>query len=874
MRRVRPSLLATTTAVLLLTAGVTATARADDSVLPLPNRNPIANAAGGNIIPGDVNLQNPSKDMIRRYVQAFRMLELHAQATVDDGRGSSAEVEVGPLDIPNGTQLNLQAKFDRNPGDPGLVLRTFRFEPSEALKIFGPVRFRNIRLDEQARLRLKLDLGLFGMSLFPQEMIIKGVSRDGEGNTVLDTDGTGLIGAVMPKLRITPDGRLQWSGLRIPIIGIRIMNDWRDVAMPGSDAVSLPRGFVIQSWPPTLDDLLALMPSPTPQAPGARGPAGGFTNRVNTITNDIATGGSGGFDLAGIPLTEISVHLAGEIDEARFPLPQGAGQIAVKDGRIELRLDGRLDNGTLQIDPSSGFSVTGMVEGDIGVPGMVGGTLAPSRVDLSGDLSGFVPLGNIRNADIGVNFAARADGNLDNLQLADGLIPGGIGIDVGGRVRALFEGTGSARIRPGSAKPFDFDVASNFDLSTDGPMSARGLSGLAPAGVNLPDSFSLTGDGSGRPVARWSGSFGTQTDPLTGQKKLDFGGSNTEVSGVLANDAAVGFGNGSAAASGALAAGTRIDANIATGPNGVDIDARIDGQIRDTNVQAGAITANAPATDVDLRLSMNSGRDAAGNSTGFNRIRAQGSVGLAADGQLTAPLPFGGQGDVTLGNGTTVSFDTGDLVPTANGGLGHRDPSQREARVRTHLVLPQASAAFGNIVGSVNGSEIDLDTALGLNFDPATGANVDADLDLAIDFPAGSSIRVGMGQNSVGIRMGSGSRVTLHTQMQVGGNGSPLPSRIDNINISLTVAGIDANLLLGQLGQTGVALNKEVTFAIQNASVEFGPNGVRIGHQGIIFELVGTGLRLGLPGTNGEQAVGDLLSGALGSVGAAAGAGN
>ena len=251
------SLVALSMAGLVLIA--TSAVRGDENAAPLagPRRAP---ASGGSAL----DLQDPSQTQLLGLLKAFKSVSLDARAKID------RDLELGPFDVDAGTQINLSAGLARQPGEAQTRLQRFDVSPSNPLKI-GPVRLKSLSMDEQG-VHLDADLSVFGLNFLPSRFTVAGGQRDQDGNLVLESGGTGIVGAVAPRLRITREGKLQFSGVRIPLIGVRILNKWRDV--PGDFKVPPALTEFFARMPPTIEDLLALLPVMRTAGHGGGAPGG------------------------------------------------------------------------------------------------------------------------------------------------------------------------------------------------------------------------------------------------------------------------------------------------------------------------------------------------------------------------------------------------------------------------------------------------------------------------------------------------------------------------------------------------------------------------------------------------------------------------
>jgi hypothetical protein len=176
------------------------------------------------------------------------------------------------------------------------------------------------------------------------------------------------------------------------------------------------------------------------------------------------------------------------------------------------------------------------------------------------------------------------------------------------------------------------------------------------------------------------------------------------------------------------------------------------------------------------------------------------------------------------------------------------------------MVLLAGSVEHGRLAAHIAGrATLDIDGDLALSLDhaalrgggsgnPLTGPVV-GDLNVALDFGAGSTLRVETPAREVSVVLGAPSRITLHAAMEADpASGRVHMNALDGIDVLITLKAAEARELLTAMGNPAEAsLESETTIRIRNARIEIGDMGVTVHHGGVTIELAAGSFTLGRP---------------------------
>lgn len=817
----------------------------------------VADREGADVKLNDVAIpaRNPTQDELRQYLEAFRVVNLSANFTVDDGtRRSNANVLVpageallGPFAVPNGTQVRLAAGFTKRPGETEGVLRTLEMIPTNPMAL-GPLRFNKMTLDGNGVLHLALNLKVMGFDFWPQELTIEKIYRDAEGNTVFKTGGTGLAGKFVPDIRIKPDGTVQRysKGWVFGLFG----KGWKDLESDGKK-VTVPATIPIDRWPPRTTDLLHWMPQPTgaPTAPDSEVPP--------------------------IPITAMNVNFVADADARRIALSNGEGYLDLSNHRMEVVTNGKFDGRDYVSDATkrNDFHASATVSGEVNRPGMGRAKIDRLELNVEGDHSARVTFDHPEETELSVGMRAHARADLRDVELG---LPGTPTVKARDGAHASFDGDARLTLypnKPGTAaekKELAISPESRYGFSVDGPVTLSNLGSVAPAGVTLPDSITVrpaddpttTVDESAGPTFAMDGNLGT---------RMGFVFARTDIAlhGETATDGAIGVLTGEGANRTELrttlkeGASVHLDTYAFAGikentlvGGGVRVtpDLRIHGTGEGTVVRGNGLEANLPGVvDVDARVAANVRQGTTeGNVTEVRAVAAEAHVTMReGEGTVTAGLPGGPVLSGRVGEGTRFDLSTGTLRRADVHGStletdGYAD-GRKAARLSAHLVLVGGSVAQRDLALAFSGrTEVDLALALGFRVDPRAAAGQPAsrdpiamDLDLGVRFAAGSSLR--MNQNGTAssntLRLRGETSFTLHAEAKVDpSTGTPTLAGLDAVDVTLEANGFDLRQVLGASANT-VAVDSRSTVRLKKARVELLPKGIRIHHQGIVIEV-------------------------------------
>lgn len=854
------------TALLLLALGLTAPALAQ----PVdPFEAIVADRDGAEVALRDVAvpLRNPSESELRQYLEAFRLINLSAAFTVDDRRGRDAsaawnvpagEAVLGPFSVKNGSAVRLQAEFTKRPGEPEAVLRTLEMIPANPMAL-GPLRFDRMTMDGNGVLHLELALQLMGVRFWPQELTIEKIYRDREGNLVFETGGSGLAGKFVPDLRVQPDGGVQRYSRGFLGIG----KGWKDVKVDGKK-VSVEASLPIDRWPPRATDLLDWLPGGEP-APAASG---------------------GPMALPAIPITDLSVGFRALADPRRITLAGERGYLDLSNHELRFDANGRFEDRTYVSDEAkpNGYRATATITGEVRDPALGRARIDRFELEVSGAHRERLPFDRLEELELEAGLAVRGSARLSEIEAG---LPGGPRVAARGSAGADVDVAGAVVLRPLTGDPADkkeltISKDSRYALDVTGPVTVTGLSELAP-GVKLPERLEVRAaddpatpdvDESLLPALEVDGTLGSRMGFLFARTDIDLRGETVA-------PGAVGVLEG-------LTGGTRLESTLAPGARvhvdayafagikeetleggGVRLtaDARIAGTATGTRVEGDGVTATLPGeADLEARAAMNVRYGTtAGAELEVRSVAAEAAVTLReGEGELEAGLPGGPVLRGTVGSGTRFEASTGLLRRADPRGTALETEGyargERAARLRASLVITSGSVAHRELALAFAGrTRVDLAAAIGFRVDPAAalaGRSADTvrdplgmDLDLTVAFAAGSSFRARQGQQETTLRLSGETRLTLHADASVdAASGAPRLSALDGIDVTFEAGPADLRVMLAPMGEATTArIGSSTRVTIRQAKVTFLERGLRIAHQGVVFELspgvieIGTG---------------------------------
>lgn len=816
----------------------------------------VANPDGANtrLNATSIPLRNPTEDELRQYLEAFRAINLNANFTVDP---RARNANLGGFRAKGGTKVSLKAGFVKKPGESEGVLRTLEMVPSNPMT-YGPLRFNKMTLDSKGVLHFKLNLNLMGHDFWPQEMTVEKIYRDREGNTILETGGSGLAGAFGPDIRITPDGRVQYHG-RGGFLWLS--KKWKDVKdVRTGKVVRVPSTIPINRWPPRSSDILDWMP-----APGATG------TRVAADMDAMRP------LLEEIPISELSLKFTGDRDPNRITLSNGEGHLDLSNHRLEYEANGRFDGRTYVSDPNkrNAFRATGRLSGEVDQPGIGKAKIERLDIEVTGEHGGSIPFENPMDTNVWGTARVKAEGELSDGSLG---LPGMPTLHASGRTRVDIDAKGKAVLQPLSDDPMatkelSIDPSSTYGLTVvDGPVEIEGLETVLPSDrVKFPermrlerkDDPSTPEDESKLPVVTVEGDLGTKMGMVITRAKVKVRGETTSRGAVAILE---GEDAGSPSVATTLDSGAKLELDayafggmnattLSGGGANVTVDAELEGTGRGTTMKANGMSVDLPgATDVDARIAArfrHGTRD--GNVTVIREVGARATATLRdGEGVFSAGLP--GQPVVRgrLAPGTSVTLDTGRMRRSSVGGTaleteGYAD-GEKAARLSAHLILTAGSIAHRDLAMAFNGrSVIDLNAAVGFKVDPAAAMTpgrqpegpITMDLDLGAQFGQGSMLSFRQGRETSKIKLGGNTRFTFHTSAQVDpATGAPTLSALDGVDVTIEAESMDLRTFLEPLGATVTAtIGSRSTARIRSAKVTFLERGIRIDHGGITFEI-------------------------------------
>jgi len=845
-------------------------------------------------------MRNPTEDELRQYLEAFRLINLTATATLDDREGHDVDVrapvgnvKVGPFSAPRGTSMRIEAGFVDRPNDgiDEAVLTTLELEPSSSMSVLGPlVKFDRMYLDGNGVIHFKSRL--LG---FDQDVTVEKIYRDGEGNLVFKTGGEGLASRFAPNMRIRPDGRVEYEG-RGGFLWLQ--KKWKPAKVDGVE-VKLDRTIPITNWPPRASDLIDFLP-----AEGAAGqPATNPIDDLRPVLEDI-------------PISDLSVRFVAEADPTTIALSNDGGEVRLSNHELELNANGGFDGRTYRSDPErrNDFSATATIEGEVDENG-TRARIDRTDVRLSGTHSATIPFEDPEKIELEATLNIDVDASLSKVRSH---LPTGVYFAAPGTVTANFDADATLILRPMSG-----DVAARRELvidrhengyafAVDGPIELRGLAGLEGMdGVTMPDRLRLEArddpstpdvDEGAQPIVRGEGQFGTKlgfiftktelhVDGVTSDRGIvgvidgtAGGGDETEVRTTLKPGARARiyaytfFGIKKSAVDALVERSLGADVpeeSIEMGGVNATVDARISGAGEGTTLRTPELLADLPGeTGLDLRVAARVRHGTRnGAETIVRSLAGSADVRLEeGEGEVEAGLPGGPTVSGRLAPGTRFSVETGRMIRTDRDGtelatVGLEDGAPT-GKLEAHIVLTAGSMAHGDLAASFDGrTEVDLTGSIGFRLDPAPlfeGAPepeirgpLPIDAAVAIRFPGGARLSVRQPGNDADVTLGSDTEITLHTRALVDPEtGAATLTGVDDLDVTISGEAVGLRTLLEPLGAEVVMETAgRTTVRIEDGRVAFDEagNATRIVlPRGATVELAPTTIDLG--GGGGDEA--------------------
>ncbi len=840
-----------------------------------------------------VPLRNPTRAELEQYLRAFRSISLGARMKIDDGRGARRRAKLGAFTIPNGSTVDLRAAFRKRRGERESTIRTLEMIPSQPMAL-GPLRFNRMTMDEGGVMRLALNVNLMGFDFWPQNLTVERIYRDGEGNLVFKTGGTGLAGAFVPDFRIKPNGVVQ-RFKRTRILGITFSEKWVDLEDDDDQPMRISGRLPIERWPATATDLLDWLPMPSGERrPGVGGnPFGAVGDAVEAV-----------------PVTDMSVQFDAIADPHTIDLSNDQGRVRLSDHRLSLHAAGRFEGRTFRTDPNrdNSFEASATVEGELRDPSLGGATLDRVSVRATGTHGEAIDFDDPDDLVLDVAFALTAGGDLRNLRAN---LPGGGRLEAREGIEAGANVSGDIRLRPLTGNPEDareltIDNESVANLTVRGPVQASELGRLRDAGLRFSgdtvtvrpqDDPRTPEDESARPVLDADVRLGTRRG-LGGGEPLTFARADIRLGGATDRDGIVDLLNPEdehgLALESTIAPGARVDVDarvfagvhrdLIGGGARTSVDARIAGTGRDTTITANGVTAEIDGeADVDARVAANVRVGTANGPELQVRSVAVGAGVELRDGEGRVAAPVGDEGrlDGTIGPGTSFRVHSGRMLRENPRTSVLETPGfsrgERGASVDARLVLTAGSLRHRDLALAFDGrAQVDLGAAIGFRLDPAaliphdvpvSGAGslrpasplaspIETDLDLAISFGAGSTVSLQQGaETNAAVTLGGPTHVRLSAASTVDpGTGNVSIGRLDGIDVAITADHVDLRQILGAAGLRQVTVESPTTARIRNARVELTEGGMRIHHDGITFDIAAGTITIGRPGAGAPPA--------------------
>lgn len=798
-------------------------------------------------------LRNPTRDELRQYFEAFRAVNLSATLQVDDGRGRGRDARLGAFSAPNGTQVRLEAGFERRPGEPEAVLRTLELVPTNPMAL-GALRFNRMTLDEKGVLHFKLNLRLMGIDFWPQELTVEKIYHDRDGNLVFKTGGSGLATSFVPDMRITPDGRVQrwdrgwwlfgWHGA-----------GWEDVEGADGKPVRLSSTLPIRRWPPTASDILDWLPRP-----GAEG------------STDY------GAALEKVPLRDVALRFEARADPKRIVLSNGIGHLDLSEHALSVVAHGSFQGRTYRADPAreNSFRAEGSLTGELAHPERGRLELARARFELRGTHAETIPFEDPSRTELRADISGSGRAELSGATLRT---TGGAEVELVDGGTAEAEGMATLLLKPLDGDPnarteLRVDRRSRFSVRSAGPIELSELSRLLPEGATVDalrlvpaDDPTTATDESRGPVLRLDGQLGTRDGLVYADTDFQLHGATDRPLEVSVPTATGSTGTTLDPGAQVHGQGDSFAATRSRGMSGggarANVDLRLRGTGRDTHLDADGLRVDLDGrTDVDARLAANLGYDRDSGALTVRGAAGAGSVTLReGTGVVEGGLPGQPSLRTEVGAGSRFELETGHL--SRNGANLETDGyarGERKARLQAHLVVGAGSTAHRALSGSFDGrGTVDLDVALGFRVDPVKLAGRESgaltgplsmELDLALDFAAGSRFAA---RNTAGylgqLALRGPMRATLHASCVVDPTtGRPVLQELSGIDVTVTADALDIQPMLRSLGQqANVQVQSRTTLRIRQARVVLLGDAIEIEHDGITLEIAPGKIRIGRP---------------------------
>jgi hypothetical protein len=798
----------------------------------LSDRSGVTAALNDSAIP----FQNPTEDELRQYLEAFCVVNVTSNFTIDDGTGRSSRVgmptEFGAFKARNGTRVSLKAKFARPKGKREAVLSELEFVPSSPMSM-GPLRFNRMTMDSKGILRFKLNLNLMGLDFWPQELAIEKIFRDTKGNLVFRTGGSGLAGAFGPDMRIKPDGTVQRWSKGWWLFGWH-NRGWKTVKDPKGKPIKLGDTLPIKHWPPRATDIMDWLP-----VEGREG------------TKPIREGLSAMVPfLDSVPITDISTRFVARAGKKRIKLSDGRGTLYLKDHGIDVTSTGRFHGRTFVSDPSrpNRFRVSGRFSGVVREKGLAEAVIKNAHFEAKGTHETRIPWSNLDEVSVVADYTGSTNVTASRVRAE---IPGG-GSATAKVVTLTGRGGGRVHLKPLSEDPSDrAEVTLNSDNTFVMNAKRLDLAGLAgPGGTSLP-SLSLRGV-DGKPAIHGEGTLGnTDSGSVIAHGRFDVD-AETRASG-MASIIDDGLKARTTLRKGTKVTG-RVDATVGIRDDlrgaGVHTtaDLRIKGTAANTHAEAGTLTADVPVADVEARVALEARFRTTDGAPAMAVRRA------AAEATVTVREP-GGSVSVSTNDGASFGADLrpGSRFGLETGVMAQPDAGSsfletKDAKIDAHLVLGATTAEYKTLTTAFAGEAVvDLEAALGFTVDPAgfrPGARplgddpITMSLDVTVSVPGGGTLTSSKnGARTATVRLAGTTRITAKTRVTVDPvTGAPTLGALRGVDVRLTANATDLRKILQPLG-IGVSVNSRTTVRIRKATVEFTETGARITHRGITIRI-------------------------------------
>lgn len=784
-----------------------------------------------------IPLRNPTEDELRQYMEAFRVVNIDAAFTVDDRSGARntripGDSTLGPLSVPNGTEVSLKAGFVKRPGEEEAVLRTLELKPTNPMAnvgLFG-LRFHKMHLDSKGVMHLKLNVRAMGIDFWPSEIVIEKIYRDSKNNLVFETGGKGLFNFA-PNFRITPDGQVQRQTM--------ILRRWKDLKDSKGEKIKVPSSVPITDWPPKATDILEWLPK-----------EGDIGDRMASDIDSIRP------VIESIPVSDLSVKFHAEADPKTIELANNEGTINLTNHTLDYEANGSFEGRTYVSNPNepNRYSATATITGDVKKDGLGSATIDRLDVKLDGEHSGRIPFTDPSKIAVEGTLHADIDGEFSDLEAG---LPGGPRVSAD-RAVVTFDGDGKAILRPLTGNPDDrrelsISKDSRYTFRTEGDVTLEGLDTMAE-GVDLPETVTLTSTDGTTPVVSGEGDLGAKLGLVVARTKVKIDGKTRSAMGISALDSL-----GKPVLESTLKPGARVEvdgyafagikADTFTG-GGVRLtaDAHLTGTGTDTTVNVDGAELDAPGeTDLDVRVAANVRRGTVnGDETIVRELAADATATVrSGDATFSGGLPGTPTVSGTLKPGSSVNVNTGRLLRNRDTGFLETEGlsrGERGLKAKAHLILDAGSVAHRDMAMAFNGrTVIDLEAAVGLRLDPANPSAApqlrDADLAVKVNFASGSTISVKKGAAiDSTITLAGNTEFAVETQIKVDAQGRPLLSALENVDITINAESVDLKTILQPLGTAVVSIGRS-SVRIKKATVVFLERGLRITHGGVMVEL-------------------------------------